>query len=325
MCTVLYAETLEEVIQQAENAIAEKYKTPIAKKSAEKKLLAIIKDSKLPDEQKIETIKKQFPVEKQSQKTQDGDTETHYELGKNYLENGEYDKAISWLEKASSNNHKQAKELLKICIAATQGMRFSKDYKTLVKFYDHKRSECVIPEWVTAIGDKAFLGCKNLQSVTIPNSVTTIGKDAFFGCNNLQNVTIGNSVTTIGKYAFAYCSKLQSVTIPNSVTEIGEEAFTYCSKLQSVTISNSVTEIGEEAFKECKKLQSVTIGNSVTTIGERAFAFCSNLQSVTIPNSVTTIGKDAFAYCYNLKEVRVPKNCKLEYGTFPFDCTVIEY
>ncbi|MBR7127296.1 MAG: hypothetical protein IKD09_01780, partial [Lentisphaeria bacterium] len=61
LCAVLYAGSLEDVIQQAENAIAEKYKTPIAKKSAVKKLVAIIDDADLTDEQKIADLKKAFP------------------------------------------------------------------------------------------------------------------------------------------------------------------------------------------------------------------------------------------------------------------------
>ena len=87
-----------------------------------------------------------------------------------------------------------------------------------------------IPNSVTSIGDKAFLG-NRLTSVEIPNSVTRIGKQAFFE-NDLTSVSVGNNVTlptagadrrstSIGDQAFAY-NRLTSVSIPNNVTRIGE-------------------------------------------------------------------------------------------------------
>lgn len=143
---------------------------------------------------------------------------------------------------------------------------------------------------VTSIGDRSFLDCQHLTSVTIPESVTSIGWGAFENCFGLTSVTIPNSVTSIGESVFANCSGLTSVTIPSSVTSIGEGAFSGCSGLTSVTIPNSVTSIGGSAFFGCDGLTSVTIPNSVTTIGACAFAGCDGLTSMTIPASVTDIG-----------------------------------
>ena len=46
----------------------------------------------------------------------------------------------------------------------------------------------VIPNSVTSIGDRAFVGCSGLTSIKIPNSVTSIGSSAFYGCKGLTTI-----------------------------------------------------------------------------------------------------------------------------------------
>ena len=194
---------------------------------------------------------------------------------------------------------------------------------------------------VTSIGDEAFMGERNLTSVTIPNSVTTIGNYAFCNCSSMTSITLPNSVTTIGNYAFSGCSSMTSVTISNNLKTIEQYAFEDCSNLTSVTIPNSVTSIGNCAFENCKNLTSIivetnntkydsrdncnaiiesksntliigckntVIPNSVTTIGDFAFSNCSSMTSVTIPNSVTYIGLAAFQNCLSLSSIVVEAN-----------------
>jgi len=147
----------------------------------------------------------------------------------------------------------------------------SADRRTLVK-YDGNDEKYTIPAGVTAIGDKAFAGSRDLTVVVIPDGVTSIGEGAFYGCQNLRDVTIPSSVTSIGKEAFWWCSNLNNVTIPVGVTSIGEGAFGKCG-LMSLTIPSSVSCIGSRAFAGCTALASADIPRSVV-IGEGAFNEC---------------------------------------------------
>ena len=201
-------------------------------------------------------------------------------------------------------------------------------------------TEYTIPDSVTAIGARAFDGCKSLTSITIPDSVTSIGYATFRGCSSLASGTIGNSVTEIGMCAFDGCKSLTSITIPDSVTLIRERAFDKCSSLKEFkgkfaspdgrcliidgvlnsfapaglteyTIPDSVTAIGARAFAGCSSLTSVTIPDSITSIGEGAFDECSSLTSITIGNSVTEIGMRAFYGCKSLTSVTIPDSVTL--------------
>ena len=219
------------------------------------------------------------------------------------------------------------------------GVKYSKDWKRLLKaprnlsgkysirkgvkvignwaFCSCKLTSINIPNSVTTIGDHAFSGCDSLTSINIPNSVTMIGKGAFSGCDYLTSINIPDDVTTIGEGAFGGCHSLTNINIPNSVTTIGTGAFFYCLSLTSINIPNSVTTIGKGAFRGCKSLTSINIPNSVTTIGEWAFVECKSLTNINIPNSVTTIGEWAFAECKSLTNINIPNSVTtIENGAF---------
>ena len=172
----------------------------------------------------------------------------------------------------------------------------------------------IIPNSVTTIGERAFLGCTDLISVSIPESVTTIGKRAFLGCSGLTSVTIPESVTSIGNGAFQDCSSLTSIEIPNRVTSIGEFVFYGCSGLTSVTIPESVTSIGNYAFQNCYGLTSVTIPESVTSIGNAAFCWCVGLTEVTsLIEDPFEIKPSVFWDINYSATLYVPAGCKEKY------------
>ena len=85
------------------------------------------------------------------------------------------------------------------------GVKYSKDWKRLLRAPESLSGKYSIRKGVKVIGDRAFCGCKSLTNINIPNSVTTIGRGAFSRCNSLTSITIPNSVVTIIGNPFRGC------------------------------------------------------------------------------------------------------------------------
>ena len=163
---------------------------------------------------------------------------------------------------------------------------------TIIK-YRGEDKETVIPDKingtkVTAIGDRAFSGCKNLTDITLPESVTSIGNSAFYDCRSLKSITIPKGVSCIGWNTFMGCSSLTSITLPEGLETIQGQAFYGCRSLKSITIPEGVESIGETVFSGCSSLKSIMIPKSVRYISPNAFVSCKKI--------VITCYKDSYAY-----------------------------
>ena len=197
------------------------------------------------------------------------------------------------------------------------GVKYSKDWKRLLKAPQNLEGEYSIREGAKVIEKEAFSECNSLKSVIIPNSVTIIEDWAFLGCCSLRSIDIPDSVTKIGVSAFSGCSSLMSIHMPDSVTSIGSNAFEECVSLKSIIIPDSVTRIEGWTFYYCKSLESIIIPDSVTSIGDSAFSDCKSLININIPNGITSIGDSAFSNCHSLTSVTIPSSV-IAIGTNPF-------
>lgn len=162
-----------------------------------------------------------------------------------------------------------------------------------------------ISDGITSIADKAFDGCKNLESISLPESLLTIGKYAFRDCGRLAGISLPSGITDIGISAFNG-SGLEHIEIPASVETIRQDTFIYCENLTSVVIPVGVKYIHYSAFYSCTGLTSVMIPNGVVEIDDEAFAYCSNLESIVIPESVVDFGTDIFRNCSKLTVTVMP-------------------
>ena len=212
-------------------------------------------------------------------------------------------------------------EDLKNAVEDEYGVKYSKDWKRLLKaptdldgvysikkgvkiIANHAFSWCfyslksiIIPDSVTSIGDGAFSECHSLKSINIPDSVTRIGYSAFKSCGGLTSISIPPSVTTIEDGTFLGCHSLRNINIPDTVTRIGRSAFEDCDSLTSINIPPSVTTIEDGTFLGCHSFRNINIPDTVTSIEDYAFSECNSLKNINIPNGVTWIGDSAFALC----------------------------
>ena len=219
----------------------------------------------------------------------------------------------------------------------SDGLVLSQDGKTLVSVPKDLK-HVVIPDGVTAIGDRAVADHKALGSVTIPPSVTKFGRDAFRGCDRLVGVFI-TDLAAWCQLSFEWDNKpwecandnplcfahnlylngmlVKDLEIPQGVTIVGNNSFRGCRSLTSVKIPKDVRSIGTGAFAGCRNLAKMAVdgdnrhyksidGLLLTKDGRTLVAVPGGIERVKIPDGVVTIGGFAFLGCRKLSKVSIP-------------------
>lgn len=144
-----------------------------------------------------------------------------------------------------------------------------------------------------------------VTSVNISDSVKNIGDYAFRGCRDLETVSFGGKEQTIGIESFSRCSAIKNLTFGSTLTSIGDGAFFADTSLESITWGQNLDSIGKNAFKECTSLPSVSFVNPLTTISESAFENCTTLKEILLPESLTNLYENAFYGCINLNAITI--------------------
>ncbi len=170
-------------------------------------------------------------------------------------------------------------------------------------FYKHTElKEVTIKEGIKIIGEYAFYGCSQLETVILPTTISLFEEKVFEGTPWLEKrrqesgVVIENQILIDGTCASG------EITITEPVKIVVNRAFEE-SDIISVTLPADVKTIGEEAFYNCADLVSITIPEGVEKIGKEAFLGCDSLVSVTVPGTVYEIGERALGYYRTYEEV----------------------
>lgn len=166
-------------------------------------------------------------------------------------------------------------------------------------FWGCNNINSIVFSGVISIGKKAFANCTSINSIFIPDAVTSIGEAAFQGCSSISNLQIGSGITSIADSTFYGCSSIGSITIPSGVTSIGNSAFKGCVAANSLSLGMGVIHVGNNAFSECDNILTANI--NAQYIGKEAFANCDRLVTVTLGDSVNTLSRGAFKGCFRLQ------------------------
>ncbi len=171
------------------------------------------------------------------------------------------------------------------------------------------------------IGNFAFQGNENLESIKLPETLQSIGAYAFFGCEKLEKVEVAAERVKYGEYAFAGCTSLASFPeIKAYVIPAG--MFYNCTKLESVTIGKDVASINEYAFRDTAVKEFVIAdGNTafkaqtadyvISADGTTLIAVAPTVTGEFTAQSagganITTIGRGAFSHNAKISTVKLP-------------------
>ena len=96
----------------------------------------------------------------------------------------------------------------------------------------------------------------SIKNIIIENGITSVGQEAFYGCDELESVMISDSVESISFYAFTRCYGLSNITV--------EKNNNYYSSENGVLFNKEKNKLIK--YPSGKKDTNYKIPNSVTEI-----------------------------------------------------------
>ena len=219
--------------------------------------------------------------------------------------------------------------------------------KTAVVYFPPKSTNTtlVIPKEVVEIAPENLAGCTSIKEVIFEEGGVTplsIGEKAFLGCYQLHTVTLPERLVSIGKYAFKECYSLTSITIPKNVKEIGDYAFTWCYKLYEVRNESAIKDIGSYgAIKSANSKVNIYTPDEGASVlsreGDYLFASVGGVKTligymgsdkdVLLPEGSYSIADYLFYNNSSIKNVIIP-NCsgiKFSASSVFTGCSALEY
>ena len=121
----------------------------------------------------------------------------------------------------------------------------------------NKLHELGVFENLTTIGDCAFMGCTNLESVVIPGTITNFGFGAFAGCTNLHTLTFEEGITSFDIDFIGLATKNSSDQIITVGSVAPITTLDLPSTIESLPYIETLMPIGEVIDAESDDLTNV--------------------------------------------------------------------
>ena len=192
---------------------------------------------------------------------------------------------------------------------------------------------------ITKVGDNAFYGAKNLESLHLAAPYSWIGQGAFAN-SSLSSIKVPDTISRIGDRAFASCASLTLFDVekkeipPESraarTGAIGSEVFTHCSSLKTAHIPSFVSTMGSIVFFECENLYDIyyqfyDVEDFIALSGQNFYGARVHLLTrdgqeiteITVPSSFKELKEYAFSGCCYLTSITLSDSVET-IGQFAF-------
>ncbi len=185
----------------------------------------------------------------------------------------------------------------------------------------------ILPQGLTAIGDRAFYESDVDNEITFPETLESIGVYAF--CHSkIKAAHFPEGFKSLGSYSFSSCYYLKNVSLPTTVKTIPYQTFSGCENLRTFTIPEGVEEIEAYSFDGCKQfnarfpstvteIEDYAFRNTATdslfvtenmSLSDGSFSYCNSLVYAEFPTILTNFGHASdspLRNCYNLNKVKL--------------------
>ena len=144
----------------------------------------------------------------------------------------------------------------------------------------------------------AFHNMKSLKEFRIPESVTTIGEEAFKGCDQLETVTLTQKITSVSGKAF-YHSNVKNICVDNgNPNYVSRDSMLYTKndelvcypngrKATSITLSGTTRRILKDAIYKIENLDTIFLDGTnlhdVTELAKGGVVHYSQDEDATEP------------------------------------------
>lgn len=144
-----------------------------------------------------------------------------------------------------------------------------------------------------------------VTSITLPNSITTIDSRAFLGCSEIVNFVVPSKLQKIGDYAFANCSSITSYDLPKTLLQIGVGAFDGNVNMSQLTFNSvaapTIADGSIFAGTTSNLKVRVPVGGKasyVSNLSNRSFAENTYMYGLTGTTPIAIYKDNIFRYIY---------------------------
>lgn len=217
-------------------------------------------------------------------------------------------------------------------------MRFSKNKKI---------KKVIIKKGVTSISKEAFMGCKNLKSVSISKTVKEIGWYSLSG-TAIKKITIPSGVKTIGQGALGNCKSLKNITMPGKFklkTMSGDDqsfyitgynnhvdTVTFNTKLSIantayLTTNNFIVKKDDPSYRSIRGVVYTKNGRGIVRVPSERTELsieegCTDFHMQSVLYCSVEAEGDVENGCNKLKKITIPQSVKrinnTRYNTSPY-------